>query len=455
MQVPDPRHARVVALGGLVDRRQVMEVEEVGLPRPGGGELAPPGLHLVLERRVVQPGEHAVGRSLPVLERRVVGRVGRERVRRRGRGVEVEGPHVESREERARVRRRAGRAERAARERDVPAGLRERAGQVARDLARPAPGEEHQSHHDARHRPHASAGRLGRETDEARNYSAFHRSRFRPGQPGDECDGTEINRLPTQQQLIDRTPQTIVGTLPPSTDQAAPVTFEAELGAEERDHRGDLVLLPHPADRRLGVGGGEDLVAGLAGPRRHLGGEPALAGPELGGHRPGGHGVHQHGVARELVREHPAEREQRGLRDRVGGVRERGALAGRGAHVHDPPSAGRGHRRGERTHEPQRRHHVELPLLLPLLVRLLVERPDAAGARVVHQRPRRLAAALEQPLACVRGRHVQLHVGAAPRHGQHARALLREHARGGRADAARGARDHAEPAFETEIHVRG
>ena len=51
-------------------------------------------------------------------------------------------------------------------------------------------------------------------------------------------------------------------------------------------------------------------------------------------------------------------------------------------------------------------------------------------------------------------RHVEFDVAAMPGHRQHPRALLREHAGRGGADAARAARDDADPAFETEVHVQ-
>ncbi len=62
--------------------------------------------------------------------------------------------------------------------------------------------------------------------------------------------------------------------------------------------------------------------------------------------------------------------------------------------------------------------------------------------------------ALEEPLAGVGSGHVELHVRAVARHGEHARALLREHAGGGGADPPRAAGDDTDPAFETEVHER-
>ena len=123
-------------------------------------------------------------------------------------------------------------------------------------------------------------------------------------------------------------------------------------------------------------------------------------------------------ASRERVREHPAERQLRGLRDRVGGVESaRRAPARRRAHVHHAPAARVRHGGGQRAHQPHRRHHVQLPLLLPVGVGQVLERAGLARAGVVHERPGRLRAGLEHALAGIGGRHVELDVArrAGPR----------------------------------------
>ena len=58
-----------------------------------------------------------------------------------------------------------------------------------------------------------------------------------------------------------RQDQMMIGTVPPSTDQAAPVTYEARSDSEEHDHVGDLAGLREPAQRPPGGDLGEHLVA--------------------------------------------------------------------------------------------------------------------------------------------------------------------------------------------------
>ena len=161
--------------------------------------------------------------------------------------------------------------------------------------------------------------------------------------------------------------------------------------------------------------------------------------------------------ARERVREHAPERELRGLRDRVGGVRERRALARRGAHVHDPPSAGLGHRRARARASAASAPSRAAPTA-PASPRRSARRAAArCSCRRCSPAPTaRPPQALEQRARRRRGAVTSSSMSAPlARDAQHARALLREHARGRGADAAGGARDDAEPAFESEIHARG
>ena len=82
MQVADARDLRKIAFRRLVDRRQVMEVQQVELRGAGRGELAPPGSHLVLEGGLVERREHAIRRADPILERGMKGWIGDERIGR-------------------------------------------------------------------------------------------------------------------------------------------------------------------------------------------------------------------------------------------------------------------------------------------------------------------------------------------------------------------------------------
>ena len=68
--------SRKVALGGLVDRREVVQVEQVGLPRAGGRELPAPGVHLVLVGARRRAGRTR-GPARPGGPRRRGGRAGR------------------------------------------------------------------------------------------------------------------------------------------------------------------------------------------------------------------------------------------------------------------------------------------------------------------------------------------------------------------------------------------
>ncbi len=69
----------------------------------------------------------------------------------------------------------------------------------------------------------------------------------------------------------------MIGTVPPSALHAAPVTYEAPVRAEERDHVRDLLGLREAAQRPALRDGLEHLLAGLAGPGRLLVGERSLS----------------------------------------------------------------------------------------------------------------------------------------------------------------------------------
>ncbi len=245
------------------------------------------------------------------------------------------------------------------------------------------------------------------------------------------------------------------------------------LGAEEDDHRGDLLGLREAPDRHARPLGGECLVARHAAPLRELVGEAALAHPERRLDGPRGERVHAHAGARVAVGEPARERQLGRLAHRVGEVRPGWPLARGRGHVHDPPPAALGHARRGRAHQPHRRHHVQLPLDVPVLVAQLVERPHRARARVVHQHVERA----EAPLALL---HHQLrrggcrHVDGEPLrppalgrallggraqgllaagHEQHRRALGAQHAGRLQPDPEARSGDHAGPSLEAEVHA--
>ena len=77
----------------------------------------------------------------------------------------------------------------------------------------------------------------------------------------------------------------ITGTVPPSTDHAAPVTLDAAVRAQEGDHRGDLVRGGQPADRGAPRDLLEHLLAGDAPRLRRLVGQAARTEPQIVAHR--------------------------------------------------------------------------------------------------------------------------------------------------------------------------
>jgi hypothetical protein len=108
VQVADDRDVRRDPRRGLVQRRQMVEVQHVDLARARGHQYVAPSVGQVLGDVAAQRGEHPVRRVPPVLVGGVERRVGEQRVGRVERGGEVEGVHVEAGVELARVARAAG-----------------------------------------------------------------------------------------------------------------------------------------------------------------------------------------------------------------------------------------------------------------------------------------------------------------------------------------------------------
>ena len=134
--------------------------------------------------------------------------------------------------------------------------------------------------------------------------------------------------------------QTMVATVPPSADHAAPATCSRALEQRKTIDRGDLLRLGEAPERDL---------RGLRrrAPRRARCPAPRRPGRRARPRRataatppaPGATALTSTPSRRPAVGEHARERQLRRLRHRVGGVRQRRALAGRRADVDDPPAA--------------------------------------------------------------------------------------------------------------------
>ena len=138
MEMSDDRHVRCDSGGGLVDRREVVEVQDVVVRGAGAVERPGPGRDVALVLVVVDSGEDAVRRVRAVLEGRMHRRVARG---------EVDRPDVEAGVEAARVAEAVA-AERAGDDRDVPALGGQGVGERARHVGGAAAGEEHQGIED-------------------------------------------------------------------------------------------------------------------------------------------------------------------------------------------------------------------------------------------------------------------------------------------------------------------
>jgi hypothetical protein len=148
VQVGHDRHVGRHASGRLVQRGEVMQVQDVVLGGTGVDERAGPRGGVRLEAGVIDPGEDGVVGAGPVLEGRVHRRVTR---------VEVDRPHVEAVVEPARVAVPA--AARAGDQRDVPTVRGQLTGQRTGDVRRAATREEHQTRKDTHPSVVADAGK--------------------------------------------------------------------------------------------------------------------------------------------------------------------------------------------------------------------------------------------------------------------------------------------------------
>jgi hypothetical protein len=136
VQVRDDRDARRHARGRLVDRRQVVQVQDVGVRRARVGQRLRPRVDVLGVDVVVDGREDAIGGPGPVLIGRMQRRVAR---------VEVDRADVEALKEGARVAVAAGSGPLGAgHERHVPAVGGELGGQRSCYVRRATTGKEHE-----------------------------------------------------------------------------------------------------------------------------------------------------------------------------------------------------------------------------------------------------------------------------------------------------------------------
>ena len=145
VKVTDHRHVRCHALGGGVHRRQVVQVQDIGVGRARIGERALPRADLMLVLVVVERGEDTIGSIGPVLVGRVHRHGGAHGVGRPQGGRHIDDTHVEALVEGPRI---AVTLDRAADDADVDPVRTEGACKVARDVRRAPTREELRRHQD-------------------------------------------------------------------------------------------------------------------------------------------------------------------------------------------------------------------------------------------------------------------------------------------------------------------
>src|SRR6266540_3717307 len=149
VQLTEHRHRGERTRSCLVRGRQVMEVQQIGIPGTSASEHADPGPDEPLEGSIIDGSKDAVRRPRPVL---VGGRErhGRgERIRQLECGRIVERLDVDPREEAARARQLPRAPKRAGSEARLPASPRQRSRKFPRDLRRSAARKEKQPRNDA------------------------------------------------------------------------------------------------------------------------------------------------------------------------------------------------------------------------------------------------------------------------------------------------------------------
>ncbi len=245
----------------------------------------------------------------------------------------------------------------------------------------------------------------------------------------------------------------MIGTVPPSTDQAAPVTYEAR-----GDRRNTITSAISPGSARRPSGLPAATFARTSSRSPCCSASPPAPSQMRGRGRPGRHGVATDPVAGVHVCDKPRVREQRRLQHRVVGHAERRALRCCRRHVDD---------RRPRPHVRQRSargahggHQVELERLLPVVVGELAELADVRSAGVVDEAvdaAEALDRGGDEPVCGTALRQVGCDmelaraVVAAPGRDD-VRALGGKSRRDLEADAGRRAGDETDLSCETEIH---
>ena len=242
--------------------------------------------------------------------------------------------------------------------------------------------------------------------------------------------------------------QTMVATVPPSTDQLAPVTSAAR--SEQRKTTTPAISSGVPKRPSVVLPAWTSIDSSRESRAPVRSGPRARPRPSTArGDGPGRDRVDEHALGAVAVGEHARERGLGGLGHRVGGVGERRALAGRRGDVDHPAPAALGHRRRERAHQPHRGHHVQLPLQLPVLLAQLAERLAKLVPALLTRMSGRRRRAAEDLLGRVERGHVD---PPRARHRQRARALLAEEPHGLRADAAPAAGHDRDAARQSQVH---
>ena len=177
----------------------------------------------------------------------------------------------------------------------------------------------------------------------------------------------------------------MIGTVPPSALQAAPVTYD-----ERGEHRKTITDAissgsAKPSERPAGPDRLQHLVPRLPALLGLLVGEPARREPGVAQRRPRRDRVAADPVLRVEVGHEPRQRQHRGLGHRVVRHPRGWALAGRRGHVHDHTLAALAHPGQHRLDRADEAHHVQLPHGLPLLLGQLVELGQIRVADVVHE----------------------------------------------------------------------
>jgi hypothetical protein len=149
VQLAQHGHGGETARGGLVRRRQVVQMEDVGPLRTGAREHVDPGSDEPLVGGIVDGGEDAIGRIRAILVRRREGNRRSQRLCKLERRRVVERVDVDPGEEARCVGRLAPPSERARGQRRLPACGRQCARKRARDLSRAAAREEEERRDDA------------------------------------------------------------------------------------------------------------------------------------------------------------------------------------------------------------------------------------------------------------------------------------------------------------------